>query len=92
MSQCQLRVFCCFGFRKVTQEIYLELDETKTQPPIPDTYMESKGEKKGSHDASTPCGGTTPPLAARGHGVGPTGASDHRTSTYLYPPDAKTLK
>jgi hypothetical protein len=35
MSQCQFPVFCCFCvYRKVTQEIFSELDETKTEPPI----------------------------------------------------------
>ena len=27
-------VFCCFGFRKVTQEIFSELDVTKANVPI----------------------------------------------------------
>ena len=83
MPQCQLRVFC-----------YI-LGIGRNENPasyFPDTYTESKGEKEGSHKAATPCGGAGPPLAAPRHGVGPTGASDHRTSAYLYPPNAKTLK
>jgi hypothetical protein len=35
MPQCQFLVFLLFlCFRKVTQEIFLELDETKAKPPI----------------------------------------------------------
>jgi hypothetical protein len=35
MPQWQFPVFCCFlYFRKVTQEIFLELDEIKAEPPI----------------------------------------------------------
>jgi hypothetical protein len=35
MPQCQFPVFCCFYVsRKVTQEIFSELDETKAEPPV----------------------------------------------------------
>src|SRR3954468_19668977 len=34
MPQCQLHVFCFFGFRKVSKEIFKELDETKAEAPI----------------------------------------------------------
>jgi hypothetical protein len=35
MTPCQFPIFCCFlCFRKVTQEIFLELDKTKAEPPI----------------------------------------------------------
>ena len=54
--------------------------------------MESKGQKEESHEAPSPGGGAGPPLAAPPCGVGPSGASDHRTFAYLYPPNAKTLK
>ena len=37
------------------------------------------------HDPSTPSGGAAPPLATSGSGEGPTGASDQRTSAYLFP-------
>ena len=93
MSQCQLRVFCCFSFQKSYKGNILGIGRNENPDSyFPDTYTESKGEKEGSYDASTPPGGAAPHLAAPGHGVGPTGASDQRTSAYLYPPDAKTLK
>ena len=93
MPQCQLRVFCCFSFQKSYTENILGIGRNeKPDSYFPDMYTESKGEKEESPEASTPCGGAAPPLAARGRGVGPTGTSDHRTSAYLYPPDAKTLK
>jgi hypothetical protein len=41
-------------FRKVTQEIFSELDETKAEVPIPDTKMESKGETEKGQEAATP--------------------------------------
>jgi hypothetical protein len=42
-------------FRKVVQEIFLELDETKGKPPIfPDTKTESKVETEEGTEAATP--------------------------------------
>ena len=38
-----------FGFRKVTQEIFSELDETKTEPPIlPTRTQNPKGRRRGA--------------------------------------------
>ena len=34
MPQCQFLFSAVFGFRKVTQEIFSELDETKAKVPI----------------------------------------------------------
>jgi hypothetical protein len=62
-------------FRKVIQEIFSELDETKAKPPIfPDTKTESKIEMEEGTEVATPSGGAGPPLAVPGHGVGPSGA------------------
>jgi hypothetical protein len=42
-------------FRKVTQEVFSELDETKAKPPIfPDTKTESKAETEEGQEAGTP--------------------------------------
>jgi hypothetical protein len=58
-------------FRKVIQEIFSELDETKAKPPIfSNSKTESKAETEGGTEAATPPGGALP-LAALGHGVGP---------------------
>jgi hypothetical protein len=34
MPQCQFPIFAIFCFRKATQEIFSELDETKAKPSI----------------------------------------------------------
>jgi hypothetical protein len=61
-------------FRKVIQEIFSELDETKAEVPIfSDTKTESKGETGEGTEVATPPSGA-PPLAVPGHGVGPSGA------------------
>jgi hypothetical protein len=42
-------------FRKVTQEIFSKLDETKAKPPIfPDTKTESKAETEEGQGLATP--------------------------------------
>jgi hypothetical protein len=52
-------LFLCF--RKVTQEIFSELDETKPEVPIfPNMKMESKAEMEEGQEAATPPGGTPP--------------------------------
>jgi hypothetical protein len=46
-------LFLCF--RKATQEIFSELDETKVEPPIfPEHESESKVETEGGQDLATP--------------------------------------
>jgi hypothetical protein len=59
-------------FRKVTQEIFSELDETKTKLPIfPDTKTKSKAETEEGQGLATPWGGAGHPLAVPPGGVGP---------------------
>jgi hypothetical protein len=66
-------LFLCF--RKVTQEIFSELDETKPEPPIfPGRKTKTEGEPEGGQGPTTPGGGAPPPLAAPGGGVGPLAA------------------
>jgi hypothetical protein len=61
-------LFLCF--RKATQEIFSELDETKPEPPIfPGHETKTKGEPEEGQGPTTP-GGGAPPLAALGGGVG----------------------
>jgi hypothetical protein len=46
-------LFLCF--RKVTQEIFSELDETKAEPPnIYRSFQKSEEEMEGSHGLATP--------------------------------------
>jgi hypothetical protein len=66
-------LFLCF--RKVTQKILSELDETKPKVPnFPRLETESKSETEEGQEVATPPGGTGPPLAAPPCGVGPPGA------------------
>jgi hypothetical protein len=46
-------LFLCF--RKVTQEIFSELDETKAEPPIIQrSFQKTKEEMDGGHGPATP--------------------------------------
>jgi hypothetical protein len=61
-------------FRKVVEEIFSELDETKPEVPIfPDMKTESKAETEEGTEPATP-GGGAPPLVAPLYGVGLSGA------------------
>jgi hypothetical protein len=73
MPKCQFPIFCCFFcFRKVTQEIFSELDETKPEVPIfPRHETESKEESEGAQEVATPPGGVGDPLGVPPYGVGP---------------------
>jgi hypothetical protein len=58
--------------RKVIQEIFPELDETKARHP--DTYrsfQRTKEEMERSHRAATPLGGAAYPWPMPAYGVGP---------------------
>ena len=61
MPQCQFLFSAVFGFRKVTQEIFSELDVTKVNVPnftVPKRKTEDES-KKGAK-AATPCLGAGP--------------------------------
>ena len=95
LTRCHSASSCFLLFlysRKVAQEIFSELDETKAKPPIfPDPKTESKAETEERAEVATPPLGAGPSLAAPRHGVGPSGAHRRRPSAYKLPPDAKTL-
>jgi hypothetical protein len=59
MPQCQFPVFYCFlCFRKVTQEIFSELDETKARRlDISWSFQNTEEEMERGHRAPTPQGG-----------------------------------
>jgi hypothetical protein len=59
MPQCQFPIFCCFCFsRKVTQEIFSELDETKAEhPEIYQSFQRTEEETERSHWWATLPGG-----------------------------------
>jgi hypothetical protein len=66
-------LFLCF--RKVSQEIFSELDEMKPEVPIfPQHETESKEQSEGGQGATTPGGGTGGPLGTPPYGVGPLAA------------------
>jgi hypothetical protein len=53
-------LFLCF--KKVTQEIFSELDETKAEPPnIYRSFQKIEEETKGGHRPATPQGGVASP-------------------------------
>jgi hypothetical protein len=59
-------------FRKVTQEIFSELDKTKAEhPKIYRSFQRTKEEKKRSQEATSPPGGAAQGLAAPTYGEGP---------------------
>jgi hypothetical protein len=63
-------LFLCF--RKVTQEIFSELDETKAEhPEIYRSFLKTKEETKWSQEAASPAGGTAQGLAAPPYGEVP---------------------
>jgi hypothetical protein len=73
MPPCQFPVFCYFlCFRKVTHEIFSELDETKTEhPEIYRSFQRTEEETERSQEAASPPGGATQGLAAPPYGEGP---------------------
>ena len=74
MPRCQFLFSAVFGFRKVAQEIFSELDVTKANVPIftvPKQRTEDET-KKGSR-AATPYQGAAYPWPAPRVGVGPSG-------------------
>ena len=72
MLQCQFLFSVVFGFRKVTQEIFSELNVTKAKVPIFTVpKQESERETKMGTRAATPALSASPGLSAPRHGVGP---------------------
>ena len=93
MPQCQFLFSAIFCFRKATQEIFSELDVTKTKVPI-FTVLKQKSEretKKGAMQA-TPCLGAAWPWPAPRDGAGPSGAHRPRLSAHIFYDSEKTLK
>ena len=82
MPQCQFLFSAIFGFRKVTREIFSELDETKAEVPIfPNTKTESRAETEKSHEVASPALGAGPPLAAPRGGVAASNVDSTSPST-----------
>jgi hypothetical protein len=73
MPQCEFPVFQLFlCFRKVTQEIFSELDETKAEhPEIYRSFQRTKEETERSQEAASPPGDAAQGLAAPPYGEGP---------------------
>jgi hypothetical protein len=84
-------LFLCF--KKVTQEIFLELDETKVKhPDIYRSFQKSEEEIEGVHWEATPPGGTTCPWPAPPYGEGHLAHLWRRPFAYKDPPTEKNLK
>jgi hypothetical protein len=83
-------LFLCF--RKVTQEILSELDETKGEVPIfPDTRRSPKQRQRGARGRPQPHGAGHP-LATPGHGVGPWSTSPDIALLPIYSPQRENPK
>jgi hypothetical protein len=77
-------LFLCF--RKATQEIFSELDETKARIPIFPRYeTKSEDEMEGHQRAAVPWHGAGHPLAVPRPGVGPWPTSWRCPSAYIIP-------
>jgi hypothetical protein len=82
-------MFLCF--RKVTQEIFLELDETKAEhPEIYRSFQRTEEETERGHRAASPPGGAAQGLAAPPCGEGPLVHLWRCPFTYKDPPTGKT--
>jgi hypothetical protein len=82
-------LFLCF--RKVTQEIFSELDETKAEHlDIYRSFQKSEEEMEGGHRMATPPGGTAYPWTALPCGEGTLAHLWRRPFAYKDPPMGKT--
>ena len=74
MPQCQFLFSAVFGFRKVTQEIFLELNVTKANVPIfTVSKQRTEDESKMGARVATPYLGAAYPWPVPRVGVGPPG-------------------
>ena len=90
MPQCQFLFSAVFGFRKVSLQIFSELDETKAHGLIfHGGFQNTEEETEWGHEAATPQGGTARRGGAPAYGVGPSGAPLRSPFAYLIPPSRK---
>jgi hypothetical protein len=76
-----------FGFRNPSNEIFSELDETKTQGPIsPRTFQKTEEHTKWGHEVAKPHGGAAKGGPAPPCGVGPLLAASDSPSMFWNPP------
>jgi hypothetical protein len=81
-------LFLCF--RKVTQEIFSELDETSSRTPIfPGQRTRTEGEPEGGQGPASHQGGAAQPLAAPPMCEEPLAAPWRRSFAYIKPQDRK---
>jgi hypothetical protein len=84
-----LLLFLCS--RKVTQEIFSELDETKAEhPEIYRSFQRTEEETEWSQEAASPPGGVAQGLAASPYGEGHLVHFSRRPFTYKDPSTGKT--
>jgi hypothetical protein len=63
-------LFLCF--RKVTQEIFSDMDETKAEPPnIYRSFQKTEEDKEMGQGPASPPGGVAQPLVTPPYGEGP---------------------
>ena len=79
-------VFCCFSILEILLRKYSQNGlKIHGHHFLSGTKTESKAETEEGTEVATPCGGAGPPLAARPHGVGPSGTHRHRPFAYILP-------
>jgi hypothetical protein len=82
-------LFLCF--KKVTQEIFSELDKTKAKhPDIYRSFQKSEEETEGGHRVATPPGGVAYPWPTPPYGDGTLAHLWRRPFAYKDPPTGKT--
>jgi hypothetical protein len=82
-------LFLCF--RKVTQEIFSELDETKAKhPEIYQSFQRTEEETERSQEAASPPGGAAQAQVAPPYGEGPLVHLSRCPFAYKDPPTGKT--
>jgi hypothetical protein len=85
MPQCQFLFSAVFGFRKVTQEIFSELDVTKANVPIFTVpKRRTEDESKTGARVATPYLGVAYPWPAPRVGVGPSGVHRPRPLAHIF--------
>ena len=90
MPKCQFLFSAVFGFRNPSNEIFSELDETKTQGPIfPRSFQKTEEHTKWGHEVATPHGGAAKGGPAPPYGVGPSCTPGLYPSAYLSSPSRK---
>jgi hypothetical protein len=89
MPKCQFLSLLFLCFRKATQEIFSELDETKAKVPFFPKHDRVQRWDGGCQRSAAPCHGAGHPLAVPGYGVGSWPTLGHSPSANIFPSTGK---